>query len=130
MVGYSPGGRYNKFKLLFEKDFFSNQINWFEKQIKKMDIDNFNVSGISEKDNKVREILNGSSVQEKHLNDLLELLSELGLKRLSNSLASAKKRKTSNKKSLQLMLNVETINKLQKLADMKNMTISQYLENL
>ena len=124
------GVAYNKFQLLNEKEFFQNQITWFEKQIKKIDIDNFEVSGISDKDIKVREILNGSSVQEKHLNDLQKLLNDQGLKRLSNSLASAKKRKTSNKKSLQLMLNVETINKLQKLADMKNMTISQYLENL
>ncbi|MGF1884498.1 hypothetical protein [Vibrio splendidus] len=124
------GMAYNKFQLLNEKEFFQNQITWFEKQIKKIDIDNFEVSGISEKDNKVNEILKGSSVQEKHLNDLQRLLSDLGLKRLSNSLASAKKRKKSNKKSLQLMLEVETINKLEKLASAQSMTISEYLESL
>lgn len=124
------GMAYNKFQLLNEKEFFQNQVNWFEKQIKKIDIDNFEVSGISEKDNKVREILNGSSVQERHLNELQRLLNDQGLKRLSNSIASAKKRKKSNKKSLQLMLEVETINKLEKLASAQSMTISEYLENL
>ena len=117
-------------KLIDDKNFFNNQITWFEKQIKSMDIINFNVKGISEKDNKVYEILEGSSVKIKHLEALRSLLSELGVKKLSNSLASAKKRINSNKKSLQLMLNIETINKLKNLASIKGMTISEYLEKL
>lgn len=117
-------------KLIDDQNFFQNQIVWFEKQIKNMDIINFNVKRISEKDNAIREILNGSQVQEKHLKDLIKLLSDIGVKKLSNSLASAKKRKKSDKKSLQLMLNVETISKLEKLAKAKSMSISEFLENL
>lgn len=118
--------------LINDKELFQYQVIWFDKQIKKIAIENFKVSGLSDKDEKISTILGGynSIITINHLDELRALLSEKGLKKLSNSLASARKRKNSTKKSLQLMLSKETINKLENLAAVKSMSISEYLEQL
>lgn len=118
-------------KLIDDEKLNEDQISWFNKHIKTFDIKCFNVTGLSEKDSKVKEILGDySNIQICHLKQLRELLNSTGLKKLSNSLASAKKRRNSNKRSLQVMLNQETINKLELLVKNKGMSMSQFIESL
>ena len=114
-------------KLIDDKSFLDVQINWLEKQIRNFDVENWNSTGLVDKDRKVNNILNGSSVQEKHLEALRELLSITGLKKLSNTIASAKKRNNSKKTSLQLMLDNDVIKKLQKTAKNQGMSISELI---
>lgn len=114
-------------KLIDDKSFLDVQINWLEKQIRNFDVENWNSTGLVDKDRKVNNILNGSSIQEKHLEALRELLSITGLKKLSNTIASAKKRNNSKKTSLQLMLDNDVINKLQKTAKNQSMSISELI---
>jgi hypothetical protein len=114
-------------KLIDDKSYLDVQVSWLDKQIKQIEIASWNVKGIAEKDNKVNAILNGYSVQEKHLGALRELLSVAGLKKLSNTIASAKKRKNSNKKSLQLMLDKNVIYKLEETAKNQSMSISELI---
>lgn len=118
-------------KLIHDKTLANAQINWFDKHTQSLDIKYFNVDGINDKDLKVKDVLGiYTTVLDRHLEDLRGLLNEKGLKALSNSLASVKKRRNSTKKSLQLMLEVTTISKLERLAEAKNMTISEFLEDM
>jgi len=118
-------------KLIDDAGLNKSQIDWFEKQIKALGVENFNAKGIVEKDNAVREaLLPHSHVHADSLPALRELLDKEGLKKLSNSLASAKKRKNSTKKSLQLMLPQETILKLEAKAQEKGMTLSEWIQTL
>jgi hypothetical protein len=118
-------------KLIDDEKLQENQVMWFEKQRKEMAIGNFNAKGISEKDREIRKAMdNGSMICATHLVALRALLNEKGLMRLSNSLASARKRLNSDKKSLQLMLNPSTISKLESMAEEQGMSLSEYFESL
>ena len=118
-------------KLIDDEQLNNNQIEWFEKQKKEMAIGNFNATGISEKDREIRKAMNGENmINVNHLVALRALLNEKGLMRLSNSLASVRKRLNSNKKSLQLMLNPSTISKLESMAEKEGMSLSEYFESL
>ena len=117
-----------KMKLIDDERFLNVQVSWFEKQIKAIAIDNWNVTGISEKDQKVKECLkHPPTITFDDLEGLRSLLNSTGLKKLSNTIASAKKRKNSNKKSLQLMLDKNVISNLEKSAKSKGMSISEFI---
>lgn len=117
-------------KLIDDKDFFETQINWFNKQIKELEIKNFKASGISEKDNMINDVLNGSIINDHHLASLRNLLSEIGIKKLSNAIASAKKRKNSKKESFQVMLKPKTISDLKEKAKQQNMSMTELIETI
>jgi predicted transcriptional regulator len=115
-------------KLIDDKSYLYVQINWFDKQIKSMDVANWEANTPNTKDVAVRECLKDHvTPRTTDLEALRELLNATGLKKLSNTLASAKKRNNSNKKSLQLMLDKNVISKLETTAKNKSMTISELI---
>jgi len=116
-------------KLIDNNDFIETQIAWIEKQISSGIMENWK-TGIG-----FAKILNEYDLVElvsiKCTSELLpirSMLSNAGLKKLSNAIASAKKRRDSSKKSLQLMLESEQIDKLIEIAEKHNVTISQLIK--
>ncbi|MGR6781571.1 hypothetical protein ACU5B6_18755 [Moritella viscosa] len=118
-------------KLIDDPKLEMNQVKWFDKHTATMDIKYFNVSGLNDKDIKVKAVLCGfTTITERHLDGLRALLNDKGLKALSNALASAKKRLNSENQSLQITLDYWTIKKLKLKAKQKNMSMSELVKTL
>ena len=115
-------------KLINDKNFFDVQVNWFKKQMVSETIDYWKVTWLFEKDKKIKEcLIDHTNITFCDLKNLRKLLNARGLKRLSNAIAVAKKRKNSDKKCLQLMLDKEIILNINQLAKSKNLSVSEFI---
>jgi len=116
-------------KLINNNEFAKEQLNWFSRQVSQGVMDNW-VDGVG-LDKILYEynlIKHADITSTAQLLIMRGLLSEVGLKRLSNTIAAAKKRSNSTKKSLQLMLEQQEIENLSKISIRYNVTISQLIK--
>lgn len=129
MTHKQPKG--DNMKLIDNPDYEHTQVKWFEKHYMDTMSKLFKAKKYSTRHNKIKAITGTLGlIQTKDLPAFRELLNADGLKRLSNAIASAKKRRSSDKKPFQVSLNFMVIHKLEEMAEAKGMSMPEFLTDL
>ena len=116
-------------KLIDNNNFIETQMAWVEKQISNGTMENWKTGiGFAKILNEYELIKLVNIKCTSELSPIRSMLSNTGLNKLSNTIASAKKRRGSSKKSLQLTLEIEQIDKLAEIAEKHGVTISQLIK--